>query len=369
MSSDYYIFTIVYFLISICLIYPPTEFVTAGLTIPSIFSSILGSEHEKCITYHMKKSCLNLLIYSLLPLGYLVSSYTLEYTETISQLAVSDTLFWKLFYTTSLVLPLLSFYEIYSWTRNDYSNHPIAVNIFKFCNDNMHWKSVANDIEMEYRRIDNLSIQTSPVVNIVATENWILKITPLTIFVVHQSDASLVVKEANTYHISPSSLVHTQFLNIEVKSRRQGVNPFVIRVNAGDFKDLADRVSRTITIMPNVKFHQSVLDQFVDVFKETIKCNPSYGTNQELEQCIGCLQTKPNVKIQKLCEDSPGQNNCASCYCKPMWCSDCLAKWFASRQDQEQQNRWLSSKCTCPMCRATFCLLDVCLVNELSDEE
>lgn len=83
--------------------------------------------------------------------------------------------------------------------------------------------------------------------------------------------------------------------------------------------------------------------------------------------CLGCSQVRPNIKIQKLCEDT-GENSCTSCYCRPMWCSECMAKWFASRQDTEQQNRWLSSKCTCPMCRATFCMLDVCRLHNTEDD-
>ncbi|KAJ8938223.1 hypothetical protein NQ318_007645 [Aromia moschata] len=240
--------------------------------------------------------------------------------------------------------------------------HPIAISLAKFCNNNMNWKSVANDINIEYRRIEKICIQTSTIVKIVATENWILKVTPITIFVIHQSDASLVVKEANTYSISHQSTNQIQFLNIEVKSSRQRVDPFVIRINAVDFKDLRDRVARSIEILPNIKFHKSVVEQFVDVFKETIKNNPLYDIDQELDQCIGCLQSRPNIKIQKLCEDS-GQNNCSTCYCRPLWCVDCMAKWFASRQDNEQQSRWLSSKCSCPMCRATFCMLDVCMLR------
>lgn len=88
-----------------------------------------------------------------------------------------------------------------------------------------------------------------------------------------------MVKEAETYELSPQS-AEIQYLNIEVKSSRPGVNMFVIRINVADFKDLKDRVARTITVMPNVKFHQSVIDQFVDVFKETIKNNPAYEINQ-----------------------------------------------------------------------------------------
>ncbi|ENN78049.1 hypothetical protein YQE_05486, partial [Dendroctonus ponderosae] len=89
--------------------------------------------------------------------------------------------------------------------------------------------------------------------------------------------------------------------------------------------------------------------------------------DEELDQCLGCLQARPGIKIQKQCPDEgihPMEQKCTDCFCRPMWCLDCLTKWFVSRQDKDEQNRWLSKKCTCPMCRATFCVLDVCLLEQ-----
>nr|CAD7581851.1 unnamed protein product [Timema californicum] len=69
-----------------------------------------------------------------------------------------------------------------------------------------------------------------------------------------------------------------------------------------------------------------------------------------------------NVKLVKLCvsDNSVRDDPCTRCDCRPMWCIDCMAKWFASRQDQAHPETWLGSKCTCPMCRSRFCVLDVC---------
>jgi len=39
---------------------------------------------------------------------------------------------------------------------------------------------------------------------------------------------------------------------------------------------------------------------------------------------------------------------------------------FASKQDDNPPETWLSSKCTCPVCRAKFCILDVCYVKKLN---
>lgn len=79
------------------------------------------------------------------------------------------------------------------------------------------------------------------------------------------------------------------------------------------------------------------------------------------------MQTPANVKLQKVCSNDVygAENNCQTCYCRPMWCADCMARWFAAKLEEENRESWLSSKCTCPMCRATFCVLDVCMIGDV----
>lgn len=89
---------------------------------------------------------------------------------------------------------------------------------------------------------------------------------------------------------------------------------------------------------------------------------------QVSDLCFACMQAEPNIKLQKKCNDvlvAENENGlCTNCYCRPMWCVDCMAKWFASRQNQHEKDVWLQQKATCPMCRATFCILDVCYIEK-----
>lgn len=83
---------------------------------------------------------------------------------------------------------------------------------------------------------------------------------------------------------------------------------------------------------------------------------------QELEACIGCMQTRAGVKLVKSCQDAAA-GECQQCYCRPMWCLTCMGKWFASRQDPQRPDTWLASRVPCPTCRARFCILDVCCIR------
>lgn len=57
------------------------------------------------------------------------------------------------------------------------------------------------------------------------------------------------------------------------------------------------------------------------------------------------------------------ESECQLCSCRPMWCLMCLGRWFASRQDQQRPETWLSARVPCPTCRAKFCILDICAVR------
>lgn len=163
-----------------------------------------------------------------------------------------------------------------------------------------------------------------------------------------------------------------QFVNIIVKPTRTGVSEFSIRVNALNFKDLQDRINRPITILSGVNFSKTVIERFIDAFREQVNLNPKYKCDQQLtDSCFACMITEPNVKLNKQCLDidENGQtlslnDRCGNCYCRPMWCVNCLATWFASKQNQYEKDVWLAQKCTCPMCRVPFCILDVCFIEK-----
>lgn len=65
-------------------------------------------------------------------------------------------------------------------------------------------------------------------------------------------------------------------LILQVKPTRAMAEAFDIRLNALDFKDLQDKVSRPIIVLQNITFHRTLLDRFIDTFKEEVNRNPFY---------------------------------------------------------------------------------------------
>ena len=114
-----------------------------------------------------------------------------------------------------------------------------------------------------------------------------------------------------------------------------------------EYQDLQDKIRGPISNIQNLKIFKSVGERFVDVFREEVARNPKATVNevnanknrtttklynyklliQELENCIGCMITVANVKLVRRCETEGVPEACINCYCRPMWCLDCLGKW------------------------------------------
>lgn len=273
--------------------------------------------------------------------------------------------FWVILVTMAVALPFAVMALIAYYKRNNWENHPIPKILKKYCNTNQKWTVVASEINNEYRRNDKLVKRFSSITKIIATENWIIKTSLYFVHFAHQSDSALIADKSDTHSISVQDPTDgVQFVNIQVKPTRPGVKNFSIRINSLDFKDLQDRINRPITVLASVKFHTTLIDRFIDVFVAEARKNPKYSLPPSSDTCFACMAKIPDVKINKNCRDGAHEHNCTNCFCRPMWCVNCLGRWFASRQDQSERDSWLRNQATCPMCRSVFCMLDVCLLQE-----
>ena len=136
------VFNIIYFLFSFFLIYPPTELQLLGFSIPTLFSSYLGSEQLCFIHYHIIRICLTIQIHSLLPLGYyLFMALSMPDLNlfNISELSI----IWKIYLMFSVLFAAGLLTLIFYWKMNEYSNHPIVAKL-KTLSQTNNWKQLAN---------------------------------------------------------------------------------------------------------------------------------------------------------------------------------------------------------------------------------
>ena len=116
---------------------------------------------------------------------------------------------------------------------------------------------------------------------------------------------------------------------MQVDNRRPEIGSFTIRVNALEYKNLQDKVRSSIENTSRIEIFRTVSERFVEVFRETVGDNETVSVTEELEPCIGCMVNTANVKLVRSCQSvvEGGDQACVNCYCRPMWCIDCMAKW------------------------------------------
>lgn len=145
---SYLIFTLFYILITGCIIYPPTEFVSAGLTIEAVFSSFLGSENAQFIQYHIKRSAVTLFVHSILPFCYGLG--LLLCTKDGIFTIFEAHFLYQFMGMISMTLPLIALYYIYEWSMFGWKRHPISETLKRF-SENNNWVSTAVSINWEFR--------------------------------------------------------------------------------------------------------------------------------------------------------------------------------------------------------------------------
>lgn len=356
------LYSLGYALFAVCLVAPPTEFVSAGLTVQTVLSSFLGSEQMNFVGYHIRRTTATMIVHSLIPLGYYIGNIFISTENEHSVNPVALNILWKIFLAICLLLPFCTAAVAYYWSRNKWQNHPIAKLLQHLAPSGSSWHAIASSINIEFRRFDKFSTGLHGR-RLIVTDSWLILTSTYYIHVGHQGDIHLSIVGTEEHQLYHENATEVQFLNITVTSIDQSLKPFRIRLNAVEYSDLKDKLRSPILNARNVVIRQSLSDRFLEAFRYQVAQNEvlQKPNDVELEQCIGCMQTPANVKLQKLCSD-PSTGTCLQCYCRPMWCLECMSKWFASRQDQSQPETWMSSRSPCPTCRATFCMLDVCRI-------
>ncbi|XP_039266762.2 E3 ubiquitin-protein ligase TM129-like [Styela clava] len=368
-SSPTIIFSIFYWLFAFCFIVGPADFKGAGLTVENLLSSWLGSEEIDFVNFHIKRTSATLIVHCLFPIGYYVGM-TLVPDSGVSfgdMFSTSLELGWHVYSSISLVILLGALTVVFYWQINSWSYHPIATNLSLYkSEDNTSdsaWRVQASEVNNEFRRIDKYATSFVGWTRVIVTENWIIVTSLYGVKLTPQDKATISVLQTEEHAVSPESNAMVQYVHLRIKPTIQRtLKPYFARVISVEFKDLKESLRTRVYTLPDLSILQSTDELFLKAFREQLNQNDRYTSSDPLDQCIGCMQRDAEVKLTKNC-GSTGPHECKSCNCKPMWCAECMGRWYASRQDRHRIETWLSGSATCPMCRAKFCMLDISLLD------
>ncbi|XP_045534020.1 E3 ubiquitin-protein ligase TM129 [Papilio machaon] len=352
--------TLFYLLFSFCVIYPPTEFVAAGFTIPQIFEGFLGSENMNFIGYHMKRITITAFFHSCLPLGYVFTLWCGgERGSWMMPSAIS-----------TVIIVLLMCYKLVCWWEYEKLKHPVVRPLLCYVPQGCDWRVVANNINIAFRSVDKVCLPLTATSKLVATDTWLIRVTQYGMNAVQHGDCSLFATATDNHTLTPTGEEEVQYVNIEVIPYRPDVEPFSFRVTTTALRELQPRLPRPVRVPDHISLLPTVVERFVTLFKHYVDQNPTYYVDQELEQCIGCMQNMADVKLDRRCEPVPAPlagiapPPCQQCNCRVLWCCSCMARWWAARAGAAlgagtPSSAWLAARGSCPVCRAVFCMLDV----------
>lgn len=243
-SSDLGIGIFLYTLFVFLIIVPPSELITAGFTIPNLFSYFfVENEETSFISYHIKRISLKYLTQSFLSLGYVTiflyyGDWSVGFYSNLIRLLTEAPLLFRYTARICFLIPCLVGFIVMRWHLNDCYYHPIVRQLRLFITTNnvqnqTTWHNVESSINTEFRRFDKFTCG-SPTSNVrcYVLDSWILKCSMYHVNIAQQSNVRVELVEAHDIHLQETNeqvSLATQYLNIVVRSLDPQVETFYIR--------------------------------------------------------------------------------------------------------------------------------------------
>lgn len=257
------------------IICPPQEIQLVGLALPTLFSRLLGSEELYFVHYHIVRICLTLVVHSFLPLGYYL--FSALYLPNLDLFNLKElNIYWKIYLGFSILFALGLNTLVYYWYMNTYDNHPVANKLRKF-SETKNWRQVANQINTEFRRYDKFTSGNSVYNRLYLTDSWLVKVNQYSLNISPSQNIDLTLTNSIELNLAYDGAPSHQLLNILIKPIEQSLfKPFNIRLNSLEYKDFNDKLNLPIRQTCDIIIKQSLPEQFLDAFKDTVMRNETY---------------------------------------------------------------------------------------------
>jgi len=134
---------------------------------------------------------------------------------------------WNVYLVISVLILFAALVVAFWWSRNNWSNHPLAQQLQRFAPSGSTWRAVTSSINVEFRRIDKFTTGPTPGRRVIVTDSWLVRTSAYRVDVARQTDAHLAVVGTDEHQLSPETTTGVQYLNLDVAG--VNVRPFRIR--------------------------------------------------------------------------------------------------------------------------------------------
>lgn len=109
--------------------------------------------------------------------------------------------------------------------------------------------------QLNFYRIDKVTVRTNPVSKTVVTNSWIIKVEPYVVQVAHQNHVTLQLENSEEHTYTADSQT-AQYLWVNVEHIQTKQKLFTIRLNAVDYADMQDRLQTRISNVRGLLINQ-----------------------------------------------------------------------------------------------------------------
>ncbi|KAF5397271.1 Transmembrane protein [Paragonimus heterotremus] len=402
------LYTLLFCLFVFCTVYPPLEFVAAGVTLENIFGPLLGSENLFFFEYHIRRTTMLRVVWSFyILLCYFMMRCLSETVVLASPNVHPPFTLWDIVLWIGIACAtcICSHTYLVWYAGGKWSGHPTIISLRKLANSTFEnnrtensfeerWHSFVSNINAECRRPANFVASHAgltsswPGRRLIVTDSWIL-LSHFTKFqIVRQSADQLIAVLVSTSSVldtgslteggrpAGESLGTQVMVTVRLADVNTGACLLTFSLPASNLDALRAKLQCPLICAAGVQLEPTIVQRFIGAFSEVVEENGTCAAalDLEIDQCIGCMNQPANVILQKRCDPEaqaaldaaigitlPYVPPCGTCHCRPMWCMECMARWFASRQTEAHRppSVWLSGRVPCPTCRAIFCARDV----------
>lgn len=271
--EDFILQSLVYFLISFFLIHPPQEVQSAGFSIPSLFSSLLGSEESFFIHYHIVRISITIAIHSLIPLGYFLVIGFFQPELRLFEI-INLNYLWKIYFSISVLIAIGLVTLVFYWYMSSFDNHPIARQLEKF-SSNGQWKPIAAQINNEFRNFDKFSSGNSFYNRVYLTDNWLIKVNLYSVKFCPTSNLDVALTGAIDLNLTTDDSISRQILKLVAKPLNDSnlFEKFFFHLSSFEYQDFCDKFSLPIRQTCDIIIKQSLPEMFIDSFREQVMIN------------------------------------------------------------------------------------------------
>ncbi|XP_063712838.1 transmembrane protein 129-like [Symsagittifera roscoffensis] len=346
--QQFVLFSGMYMLLSFFIVVPPHEVRQAGFSTEYLFASYLGNEMRDFVGYHMRRNSLNMLIHSLLPLGFYFSAVlcTDYFYKHLTETAVY---YWVVYVCASVLVALYGLLRFVRHSVRNHAYHTLAISLAhqatgstsvsssslsvgnvsgsssSFNNgarssrdrgtgrgrgnsgssSGRTWTVVANSINAEMLSERDKFTSGPHNCRVYCTRNWLIQTAIYSTHMVHKSDIHLVlVGKQQLQFVTDTPYGEEEWVQVEVHSINRTIAPFQLRLRAQEYHELRERLSAPVVNARNIVLSQSISERFVAAFKSCVSENEpfrSFSTagsvcGTMVEQCIG-LKGPHNCRV------------------------------------------------------------------------